>query len=233
MDIVLGSLPTRCENILEIGAGRGLLSVELAERGSVTALDLSPVAMAAASERWPHIAFLAGDFLEMPISGSFDAIVAAEVIEHVENQRAFVEKAASLLAPGGTLILTTPQKWVAKWWAKQPGSFLQPIENWLSAGELRRLVAPHLTVESVEPFCYHAVYAGPFRLLNGRLSGLSRALRIEERLGWGMHLALVAKAHSSDQIRPATMSIAPVEAVSSTVKIQNATSPGEHSALMS
>jgi SAM-dependent methyltransferase len=40
--------------------------------------------------------------------GGFDAVVSTEVIEHLQDPHGFVRDAASLLAPGGQLILTTP-----------------------------------------------------------------------------------------------------------------------------
>jgi 2-polyprenyl-3-methyl-5-hydroxy-6-metoxy-1,4-benzoquinol methylase len=42
--------------------------------------------------------------------GSFDLIVAIEVIEHLENPRAAVREMARLLTPGGLLVLTTPNQ---------------------------------------------------------------------------------------------------------------------------
>jgi predicted SAM-dependent methyltransferase len=41
-------------------------------------------------------------------TGSFDLILAAHVIEHVADPRRFVERAAELLAPGGLLVVATP-----------------------------------------------------------------------------------------------------------------------------
>jgi 2-polyprenyl-3-methyl-5-hydroxy-6-metoxy-1,4-benzoquinol methylase len=38
----------------------------------------------------------------------FDAVIAAEVIEHLENPRAVVRELYRVLKPGGTLILSTP-----------------------------------------------------------------------------------------------------------------------------
>lgn len=40
--------------------------------------------------------------------GSFDVVVSMEGIEHFENQAAFVREVARVLAPGGLLVLTTP-----------------------------------------------------------------------------------------------------------------------------
>ena len=41
-------------------------------------------------------------------SGSFDVVVAAEVIEHLENPRQVAREWFQILKPGGTLVLSTP-----------------------------------------------------------------------------------------------------------------------------
>jgi polyprenyldihydroxybenzoate methyltransferase/3-demethylubiquinol 3-O-methyltransferase len=40
-------------------------------------------------------------------SGLYDAVVASEVIEHVENPALFLEATAGLLKEGGSIFLTT------------------------------------------------------------------------------------------------------------------------------
>jgi 2-polyprenyl-3-methyl-5-hydroxy-6-metoxy-1,4-benzoquinol methylase len=94
---------------LDLGAGIGTFTHRLAMSGrfkSIVAVDvMSRPESLHSSVRW-----ICGDLNEgtkLP-ERDFDVIVAAEVIEHLENPRAFARECASLLRPGGTLILSTP-----------------------------------------------------------------------------------------------------------------------------
>lgn len=45
---------------------------------------------------------------------SYDAVIASEVIEHVSNPQLFMKGCASCLKPGGTLVITTPNRtWIS------------------------------------------------------------------------------------------------------------------------
>lgn len=55
-----------------------------------------------------------GLFENLHLQIKYDTIIAADVLEHVSDPERFVDKALSLLAPGGRLILMTPvisDKW--------------------------------------------------------------------------------------------------------------------------
>jgi 2-polyprenyl-3-methyl-5-hydroxy-6-metoxy-1,4-benzoquinol methylase len=96
-------------DVLDFGAGTGLLSLRLSGSGrfrTVSCVDLMP-RPAAISE---SIVWRSGD-LNTPApfsSESFDVVIGAEVIEHLENSRAIGREWYRLLRPGGTLILSTP-----------------------------------------------------------------------------------------------------------------------------
>jgi len=90
--------------ILDIGCA-ALPNVHLRGR-TVVGLD---------RERWPRVApyteALAGDVDDLPgVLGPrrFDAIVAGEVLEHLENPYRFVRDCREALRPGGRLVLSTP-----------------------------------------------------------------------------------------------------------------------------
>lgn len=92
--------------VLDVGAGSGALAVRLQQAGfQVSACDLFPDQF-----RAPGIPFSVANVSEsLPFpDGSFDAITCLETIEHLEDQFRFVREAARVLAPGGRILITTP-----------------------------------------------------------------------------------------------------------------------------
>lgn len=92
--------------VLDVPCGTGLLSLALASRGfRVRGLDLDPAAARAAGVD------AAPADMERPLpvaDGGFDVVTCLEGIEHVEHQAELVGELARALAPGGVLVLTTP-----------------------------------------------------------------------------------------------------------------------------
>ena len=92
-------------DLLDFGAGTGRLTRRLQGSGSfrsVTGADLfARPADVPADVRW-----LQGDLNDrLPIAdGAFDDVVAAEVIEHLENPRAVARELFRLLRPGGLAV---------------------------------------------------------------------------------------------------------------------------------
>ena len=110
--------PLAGKNALDVGCGAGLLAEPLARLGAkVTGIDASPevvaVARAHASESGLEIHYRAGDV--QTLDGQFDLITCMEVIEHVANPASFLDALAERLAPGGLLIMSTPN---ATGWSK-------------------------------------------------------------------------------------------------------------------
>jgi SAM-dependent methyltransferase len=102
------------KRVLDIACGAGYGADCMARTASsVTAIDLSPEAAAAASANYPggNITFMAADARRLPFANqSFDLVVAFEVIEHLDNPRELLAEARRLLAPGGQLVVSTPNK---------------------------------------------------------------------------------------------------------------------------
>ena len=96
-------------SVLDWGAGQGLLSKRLQnlkQFQSITAADIQPRPELIDT----NIQWVQAD-LNNPLNladETFDVIVSAEVIEHLENPRAIVREWFRLLKPSGLLMFSTP-----------------------------------------------------------------------------------------------------------------------------
>jgi 2-polyprenyl-6-hydroxyphenyl methylase / 3-demethylubiquinone-9 3-methyltransferase len=98
----------------DVGCGAGLLAEPLARMGAVvTGIDAAPenvaVAKLHAEKQGLAIDYRAGG-VEALAGETFDLVTSMEVIEHVADPSAFVAALADLLAPGGIMILSTPNR---------------------------------------------------------------------------------------------------------------------------
>jgi len=104
---VLGQLPLRLGEALEVGCGTGTFARLLAERcEDVLALDLSPrMVEAARSKAHPNVEYLVADAAswEFP-SGRFDCVVSIATLHHLPLGP-MLAKMRDALRPGGTLLV--------------------------------------------------------------------------------------------------------------------------------
>lgn len=106
--------PLAGKRALDVGCGAGLLAEPLARFGAeATGVDAAPENIAAAREHAAgmglSIDYRAGE-LESLALGQFDLVTSMEVLEHVADKAAFLAQLTSHLAPGGLLILSTPNR---------------------------------------------------------------------------------------------------------------------------
>lgn len=101
--------------VVDLGCGNGVLLTELrdaAPGARWAGLDLSRPQVAENNKNLPWATFRDAN-LEEPFPatfdwlGQFDVAVATEVIEHLDSPGTFLENAARLLRPGGSLVLST------------------------------------------------------------------------------------------------------------------------------
>ena len=105
---VVGELGLRGD-VLDFGAGKGRLAERLLRLGcfdSVTCVDLMRKPRGLPDDIVWHACDL-NDSTDLP-DRSFQVIISAEVIEHLENPRAITREWFRLLKPGGWLLFSTP-----------------------------------------------------------------------------------------------------------------------------
>ena len=103
-------------DVLEVGAGIGETTRHLLDGRQRSWLCLEPDerlatrlrAWAQSGDAAPRPAVQVGTSADVDTRSRFDAILYIDVLEHIENDRAEVERAAELLAPHGTLIVLSP-----------------------------------------------------------------------------------------------------------------------------
>ena len=94
--------------VLDIAAGSGAFSRRLMDMG------MSPIANDADGSRWgvPEIDLMNVDlntaFAETFSDTGLDAIAAIEIIEHLDNPRAFLRQCRTIFPSGGFMFVTTP-----------------------------------------------------------------------------------------------------------------------------
>jgi SAM-dependent methyltransferase len=112
--ITAGFAPWLGARMVEVGAGIGTFTAFLLEArtdGHVTAVEPAANNFPRLAKRWAgdaRVTTVRGYLDDTFPAGSADAVVAVNVMEHVEDDAAFLGHAARALAPGGHLLLFVP-----------------------------------------------------------------------------------------------------------------------------
>jgi SAM-dependent methyltransferase len=162
------------DRLLDLGAGGGRHAFEAMRRGAVvTALDadalpIKDVAGMMAALRAQDEAVrrsggsgapIVGDALRLPFTeGVFDRVIAAEVLEHIPDDRGAIAELARVLRPGGTMAVTVP-RWAPELftWAlsddyhNKPGGHIRIYR--------RRVLGARLAAAGLEPYASHHAHA--------------------------------------------------------------------------
>ncbi len=120
------ALEVACEHdaprVLDVGGGSGRIGEQFLEQGAsrYVDVDLSDSMLELARDRLERfgdkVTLIQGDFLEAPIPGSYDVVLAMGYFDYIENAPAHVRRMSELLAPGGSVVASFP-RWT---WTKGP-----------------------------------------------------------------------------------------------------------------
>ncbi len=110
----LKDLPAKGGLLLDVGCGTGgFLAVARQEGYTVEGLDFDPEAVRMAQERFGLNDVFTGnvdEFLTQRPRKRYDVVTAFEVLEHTTAPREFIRELVGLLAPGGYLALSVPNR---------------------------------------------------------------------------------------------------------------------------
>jgi SAM-dependent methyltransferase len=116
--------------LLEVGAAYGFFLAAARRRGwDAMGVEIAPEC-AAEAERLCGARVVAGEFLQVPLSGPFDVVCMFDVIEHLPDPLAALRRARELLADEGLLVLETGDR--ASAWARLLGRrwyFIDPPQH--------------------------------------------------------------------------------------------------------
>ena len=144
--------------VLEVGCGPGKFALwmgEKAPRASITAIDLSQMAIAQARQKTTlathavNFAICDGEAMCLE-SEAFDLVISCECLEHVPHPEKMAREIHRVLTPGGRFILTTENyfngmvlAWIRSWLAGVPynsGSGVQPYEHFFIFWRVKRML---------------------------------------------------------------------------------------------
>ncbi len=103
--------------VLDFGSGRGVFTVEMAKylpQAQVIGVDNGYAHKVAMADEVIHrlklnnCQLISGDVFQRDFPQAFDCIVAIDVLEHIRDDHAMVQRLHELLAPGGRFIVHVP-----------------------------------------------------------------------------------------------------------------------------
>ena len=100
------------KSFLEVGCGTGFVLAAIrkhAPRLHVMGAELYAEGLEVARRRLPGVPLVQMSALEIPFSGSFDALGAFDLLEHIEEDEAALREMHRAVRRGGGIVITVPQ----------------------------------------------------------------------------------------------------------------------------
>jgi 2-polyprenyl-3-methyl-5-hydroxy-6-metoxy-1,4-benzoquinol methylase len=159
-------VPPTARSVLDVGCASGALGEALKAHGAerVVGIELDPELAADARGRLDDVVEgdVAAVLSEPGGLGSFDCVIAADVLEHLADPWAALRHAVSLLEPGGSAVVSLPNVrnhemfWSVavrgRWPRREHGVFDRTHLNWFTLADARELLeGAGLEVTRTEP----------------------------------------------------------------------------------
>ncbi|HEX9901420.1 MAG TPA: class I SAM-dependent methyltransferase [Acidobacteriota bacterium] len=142
---LLGRPPRSGARVLDAGCGPGFFIRAAAENGwAVEGVEVAEAAVVYA-RNVVGVPVQEGAFEEAVLpAGAYDAVTFLDILEHVRDPRAVLEKACRILRPGGKIVVSTPDyRSLSRLLLGRSWAVLSPAEHlyYFTAGTLKRLLA--------------------------------------------------------------------------------------------
>ena len=128
--------------VLELGCGRGALLAGL-EPSFGVGVDFSHEMLARAKRKHPHLHFVLADAHALPIEGTFDVIVLADLVNDLWDVQAVLEAIRPLCTPRTRIVLNFFSKlWELPLRAARRLGLAEPLleQNWLAVEDVMNLL---------------------------------------------------------------------------------------------
>ncbi|WP_309082886.1 methyltransferase [Chelativorans sp.] len=138
-------MPAR--SLLEIGCGTGYVLTGVAAAFPQVRLVGSEIfiaGLAQAKSRVPDASLIQMDARHIPYRGEFDVAIAADVLEHIEEDEQVLSQLFKALRPGGGAIITVPQH---PWMWSGADDYACHVRRYTSSEIRRKIVAAGFAVE--------------------------------------------------------------------------------------
>ena len=146
---ILAHVPAGARRVLDLGCATGTTGAALKARqpAHVTGVELEPAYASEARERLDHV--ITGDVETAQPDGTFDTLIAADILEHLKDPWCALRRYARLLEPHGTAVVSLPN--VGHWstyanlargsWPRRPeGIFDATHLRWFTLRDARELL---------------------------------------------------------------------------------------------
>jgi 2-polyprenyl-3-methyl-5-hydroxy-6-metoxy-1,4-benzoquinol methylase len=170
--------PLSQASVVDVGCGYGWLLDTFASAKTLAGSDISEHAISMASRRHPDRDYRQADLLDgPPFEGTFDVVLAVNLIEHLTNPAKGVESISALCTEGSVVLVHLPVidnawgSWIySKTYAKDPTHIYRPtgrevrsLFESLGFTSLRESYLPHRLPRVTRHLRLHPSYLAAFR----------------------------------------------------------------------